>query len=159
MADIQLSTETYKQSKKALRNVVFFIFFFLVLEPLSAQKNDYTITVTVDGIEKIYGNLVVTVYDKAKFFTQDTGEYCTKTVPVDSKTVTCIFKVPEGTYAIALYHDENDNNICDRNFLGIPREGFGFSNNIKPYFSAPSFQKCKFSVSQNTEIHITLLHY
>jgi len=124
MADIQLNTGTYKQSKKALRNVVFFIFFFLVLEPLSAQKNDYTIT-----------------------------------VPVDSKTVTCIFKVPEGTYAIALYHDENDNNRCDRNFLGIPREGFGFSNNIKPYFSAPSFKACKFYVSRNRRISISLLHY
>ncbi len=159
MADMQFSTGTYKKNRTAVRNVILFIFFLLILEPLSAQKNDYTITVTVDGIEKIYGILIVTVYDKAKFFPKDTGEYLTKTVPVDSKTVTCIFKVPEGTYAIALYHDENDNNRCDRNFLGIPREGFGFSNNIKPSFSAPSFQKCKFSVSQNTEIHITLLHY
>ena len=159
MADIQLSTGTCKQSKKAPRNVIFFIFLLLILEPLSAQKNNYTITVTVDGIEKVYGNLVISLYNNAKFFPQDTGEYLSKTVPVNGTSVTCIFNVPEGTYAIALYHDENDNNRCDRNFLGIPREGFGFSNNIKPSFSAPSFQACKFSVSRNRSIPISLLHY
>jgi len=67
--------------------------------------------------------------------------------------------VPAGEYAIALYHDENNNGKCDRNFFGIPKEGFAFSNNVKPFLSAPSFKSCKFSVPQRKKISITLLHF
>ena len=51
-----------------------------------------------------------------------------------------------GTYSIALYHDENDNNEMDTNFIGIPKEGWAFSNNAKGKFGPPAFEKTSFTV-------------
>ena len=50
----------------------------------------------------------------------------------------------KGVYAAALYHDENANGKIDRNGLGIPKEGFGFSNNPKIFMSAPGFKSVRF---------------
>ena len=47
--------------------------------------------------------------------------------------------IPKGAYALALFHDSNSNGILDKNFLGIPSERYGFSNNVHPLFSEPSF--------------------
>jgi uncharacterized protein (DUF2141 family) len=55
-----------------------------------------------------------------------------------------------GTYAISMLDDENSNNKMD-NFLGVPREGFGFSNNPKVGLSAPSFEECAFVIDEPLE--------
>lgn len=55
-------------------------------------------------------------------------------------------KVPPGTYAFALFHDENVNGKIDL-ALVVPREGFGFSRNAKVRFGPPSFQSAAFPVS------------
>ena len=55
-----------------------------------------------------------------------------------------------GTYSIALYHDENSNDEMDTNFIGIPKEGWAFSNNAKGKFGPPSFEKTSFMVSTDT---------
>ncbi len=142
-----------------LKNIILFIIFVLIAESSSAQQNIYKLTVIVDHIEKISGKLEVSLYNNAKTFPKDNVEYMTRSVPVRSDTVKCIFYIPPGTYAIALYHDANNNNKCDENLLGIPEEGFGFSNNVKPLASPPSFNSCKFRVSEDMMIRISLLHY
>src|SRR5579871_2241140 len=52
--------------------------------------------------------------------------------------------IPPGKYAMVCYHDENNNGKFDENMLGMPKEGYCFSNNIKPKFSAPNFNQCAF---------------
>ncbi|MEJ7679269.1 MAG: DUF2141 domain-containing protein [Segetibacter sp.] len=52
-----------------------------------------------------------------------------------------------GTYAVFVYHDVNNNNKMDKNFLGIPKEGYGASKNKLPYASAPTFNENKFTVN------------
>ena len=140
-----------------LKNIILFIIFVLIAESSSAQQNIYKLTVIVDHIEKIRGKLEISLYNNAKTFPKDNVEYMTRSVPVRSDTVKCVFYVPPGIYAIALYHDANNNNKCDENLLGIPEEGFGFSNNVKPFMRAPSFDACKFQVSKDTVIRISLL--
>ena len=57
----------------------------------------------------------------------------------------CAFTgVPAGDYAVTLFHDENGNGKFDSNFIGYPLEGYGFSNNAKAQFKAPSFDETKF---------------
>ncbi|HET9992579.1 MAG TPA: DUF2141 domain-containing protein, partial [Kofleriaceae bacterium] len=53
-------------------------------------------------------------------------------------------------YAIVTLHDENNDNVFQKNALGMPKEGYGFSNNAKPRFSAPSFDDCKFHFASGT---------
>lgn len=65
--------------------------------------------------------------------------------------------LPAGTYAIKLYHDENGNDECDMNLLGIPTEKFGFSNNPTIGISGePGFSECSFEVSLNDTAKVTI---
>ena len=65
-------------------------------------------------------------------------------------------KISPGTYAIACYHDENNNAKLDT-FLGIPKEGYAFSNNVRPKFKAPQFKEAAFKViSQNISLNLIM---
>ena len=66
------------------------------------------------------------------------------------------FELPEGVYAIKLFLDLNGNGEMDTNFLGIPKEPFGFSNNAKGKLGPPSFDASAFQVRGDTEITIAL---
>ncbi len=64
-----------------------------------------------------------------------------------------------GDYALSVIHDENDNDKLDTNFMGIPKEGFGFSNNPRIMFGPPSFEKCLFKVPESSTLTIELKHF
>jgi uncharacterized protein (DUF2141 family) len=67
--------------------------------------------------------------------------------------------VPPGRYGVVVIHDENSNMKLDRNFFGIPKEGFGFANNPRVVLSAPSFQAGSVAVKfPTTEIAIRLIY-
>ncbi|MDO9182799.1 MAG: DUF2141 domain-containing protein [Bacteriovorax sp.] len=77
--------------------------------------------------------------------------------PITEKRVEYIFKgIPCGEYGIKLYHDANMNQTLDKNFIGVPKEQYGFSN-CKNCLLPPSWQKAKFIVDKNhSEITIEL---
>ena len=64
--------------------------------------------------------------------------------------------LPSGTYAVVALHDENENQKLDRNFFGIPKEGWGMSNNPKAYLSAPSYSQASFVLREDTHLQIHL---
>jgi uncharacterized protein (DUF2141 family) len=71
----------------------------------------------------------------------------------------CVFEnVPPGVYAMAVVHDTNGNGRADTNFLGMPTEGVGVSNNVMPRMLSPTFDANKFSVAaaQVTRLAISL---
>ena len=74
--------------------------------------------------------------------------------PKDSSQLST--EIPDGDYAIAFFIDANGNKKLDKNFLGIPKEQFGFSNNAMGTLSAPSFEQAKFRVAGNTIQNIKL---
>ena len=65
-------------------------------------------------------------------------------------------EIPDGEYAIAFFIDANGNKKLDKNFLGIPKEQYGFSNNAMGTLSAPTFEQAKFTVTGNTTQNIKL---
>lgn len=68
-----------------------------------------------------------------------------------------VFKnVAPGTYAISVMHDANDNKELDSNFMGIPKEGFGFSNDAMGMFGPPDFKKASFEMLDKKELVINL---
>jgi uncharacterized protein (DUF2141 family) len=71
---------------------------------------------------------------------------------------TCQFEnIPSGTYAVSVFHDENSNGKLDTNFLGIPREGVGASNNAKGHLGPPKFSAAAFHHSgSRTALKITV---
>ena len=72
----------------------------------------------------------------------------------------CDFEdVPPGTYAMVVIHDENMNGKLDANLLGIPTEGYGFSNDAKKWLGTPPFSDASFSYDgQNVDLTMSL-HY
>jgi len=72
----------------------------------------------------------------------------------------CDFEdIAPGTYALAVVHDENMNGKLDTNWLGIPTEGYGFSNDAKAMLGPPSFSAASFTYDgQDMELTISL-HY
>jgi uncharacterized protein (DUF2141 family) len=80
-------------------------------------------------------------------------------VAIDDRQAQLSFHVPSGRYAAVVIHDENSNMKLDRNFFGIPKEGFGFSNNPRVAFSAPSFQSAVAPVAcPETKLQIRLIY-
>jgi uncharacterized protein (DUF2141 family) len=79
--------------------------------------------------------------------------------PIANHEATEVFQVPAGKYGVAVIHDENSNHKLDRNFLGIPKEGFGFANNPKVLLTAPSFETATVQVScPLTRIEVRLIY-
>jgi len=77
--------------------------------------------------------------------------------PASKGEVRCSFEnIDPGTYAVAVSHDLNENGITDTNFLGIPKEDWGVSNNIRPRMRAPTFDEAKFQYPDVTSIEIKI---
>ena len=77
-------------------------------------------------------------------------------VPIENGQATIKFQVPPGTYAIAALHDENKNHKLDRNFIGYPKEGFGFANNPHVGLKAPAFSAATVKVTGDTTVEIKM---
>ena len=76
-----------------------------------------------------------------------------KVVEIHEKSCSVTFEnLPSGIYAISLYHDENDNKKLDTNFLGIPKEDTGSSNNAPARFGPPKWKDAKFELKKQTKI-------
>lgn len=129
---------------------------FLLLGTLVySQKSNLTIKIT--DVENRKGKIQIGLYNTEKGFLDESKQYKKVRITATAPTTTYTFRsLPEGTYAIAIYHDENSDNECNRNLIGIPTEEFGFSNNVRPVVSAPSYKKAKFSLTENKTITIKI---
>ena len=122
-----------------------------------------TITVEVRNIET-KGEMHLAIYDDADVFENDNGEKggAAKGIvegvieEVGTGTATYSFELPNGTYAIGIFVDANYNNEMDRNFFGVPKEQYGFSNDAKGSFGPPSFKDASFTVSGDMQLEINL---
>jgi uncharacterized protein (DUF2141 family) len=78
----------------------------------------------------------------------------------EGATRACVFSLTGApVVAVSVAHDENGNGVVDRNFLGIPKEGWASSNNVKPALRAPSFDESKVAVSSAKSGLGVDLHY
>ena len=114
-----------------------------------------TLQVKIDGVASGKGKLRVAVCDQASFLKK-----CSigALAAAHSGSVTVeVPDVPAGNWAVMAYHDENDNQKLDRNELGIPSEGYGFSNGANAKFGPPKFEQAAVAVGANaTPVQITL---
>ena len=116
------------------------------------------ISVRISNFENNKGSCIVCIYDNAKSFSEKGGKPVScLTVPVDGKSAAAVFgNVRQGTYAIMVIHDANGNRKFDTNFLGIPKEGYGASQNKLPFAAAPKFEENKITVTENATTQCTI---
>jgi uncharacterized protein (DUF2141 family) len=105
-----------------------------------------TVLIEVSGFKNTRGTLNCRLFSKAADFPDDEG-IVTLRVPITGPNTSCSFSnVEPGTYAIAVVHDENGNGKLDKNFVGVPSEGYGVSNNKTYALSAPNWDESTFKL-------------
>jgi uncharacterized protein (DUF2141 family) len=123
----------------------------------SAANCDLKVEVT--GISNSKGLVEFALYKNPAVFTQAGKTHRLNREDAQKGTVISSFKGLEpGKYALVVYHDENHNKICDKNFFGIPTEAYAFSNNVRPKLSVPSFDECAIRLQQNRSIEIKMVY-
>jgi uncharacterized protein (DUF2141 family) len=102
------------------------------------------LVVVVEGVGNSRGDVVLGVFSDPKQWPEGDA-VMDGTQPAAPAPLTFVFEnLPPGTYAVSGFHDANRNGKFDTNFLGIPLEGFAFSNDVRPVLSAPSFSSAAF---------------
>lgn len=125
-----------------------------------ATNTSGTLTVTFTKLRSSKGVLRVTLFDalqEGKGFPGDTKKSreakvieLSKVVPDGAKETTVTFDgLSQGTYAVAAFHDENNNNKMDTHWYGKPKEGSAASNDPRPKMRAPRWSEAKFEVPEN----------
>jgi uncharacterized protein (DUF2141 family) len=119
------------------------------LVPGTSVEERGLLRVEILNLRSSRGQIVVSLYNRADGFPRDTkAVYSTVFVGgFDRKLAKAVFHdLPLGDYAVAVLHDENSNGGMDYNFLKLPKEGFGFSNDVQPRFKVPSFEEAKITL-------------
>ncbi len=104
-------------------------------------ENTGTLSLIVKNVEAEQGSLYIAIYQDESAFLKEGQDLVNKIVPVSSKP-NCTIPIPQlpfGSYAIAIFHDLNDNGKLDKNALGIPTEPYAFSNNPSVKWRSPTF--------------------
>jgi uncharacterized protein (DUF2141 family) len=120
-----------------------------------SQATDATLTVTVAGFESDQGMLMIALFNSKKTYDTEKDDfkpYRADSARIISKQSIYVFEdLPYGEYAIKIFHDKNDNQKLDKNFIGIPKEDYGFSNNPKADFGPANYDEARFEVNNNNK--------
>ena len=127
--------------------------YVLSLVLFSVTVRAATLEIEISGITK-KGVLHLAIYSSKKVFESDRGDepgpqpgiVAGSIKNIDTEVYKETFEIPAGTYAVGYYVDVNENEKLDTNFFGIPKEEYGFSNNVRGKFGPPTFESASFTL-------------
>lgn len=124
---------------------------FLTTSPVLPAE----LTVAVTGINSDAGEIGCALYGGADGFPMEPSKATEQWLDAQKTGVQCQFAdLDPGVYAVAVSHDFNGNRQTDTNFLGMPKEPWGVSNNARPRFRAPSFDEAAVQLAQDAGYRI-----
>lgn len=130
----------------------------LVINLLFNTQSNITLSLT--DIRSAEGTIRIAFYDNEEQFLKTPTFSISEPVSDMPAQQIILEQIPVGEYAIAVFHDRNNNGEMDKNLLGIPTESFGFSNNKMGFASPPSFKQCLVKITQpDTRLSIDLINY
>lgn len=113
----------------------------------SVTFSQYKLEIEITSIKNNSGTIMLELYDSAqKVINQSMSEI------KDQKCLIVFENLKPAKYAFRYFHDENKNGKLDTNTFGIPKEGYGFSNNAKGSFGPPPFEKWIFEIKGNLKV-------
>jgi uncharacterized protein (DUF2141 family) len=123
-----------------------------VLAPPAYAQSDAsggTVSFRVVGLESDDGSVRAALNNQKNY--DDDGSVRAAALSIEDGTARWTIEgVPPGTYAVRLYHDENDNGELDTNMFGVPQEPFGFSNDARGSMGPPDFDEAAFTVASDS---------
>jgi len=110
------------------------------------------IRITVSNLHNEKGHVLVSLYKDGIGYPDDATKAFRKIqLDISGKKATFLFTgLPGGNYAVSILHDENGDQKMNKNTLGIPKEGYGFSNNVVGAFGPPSWSRASFAHKPGT---------
>jgi uncharacterized protein (DUF2141 family) len=128
------------------------------LSAAQAQTPTATLEITVPQVRNAKGGVGCQLFAGADGFPKDNRRALQAVMaPIAQGSARCQFQpVPAGTYAVAVVHDENGNQALDSNFLGVPTEGYGVSNNRTYALSEPRWDESRFDLAAGENRQLTI---
>ena len=122
--------------------------------------SDTKLTVEVSGVTPPIGEVATTLYpdDPSRFLARGSGaKLALQRVKAGTTATSCFWLPGPGFYAVAIYHDANSDHKFNRTVIGLPAEGFGFSNDAPAKVGLPAFADTRFRANVGeTTIHIRM---
>jgi uncharacterized protein (DUF2141 family) len=117
--------------------------------------------VSVTGARSAAGSVAITLYgSRPEAFLARGGRLARQRVPLaGGRAEACFALSASGTYAVAVYHDENGDRDFNRSMLGLPAEGYGFSNDAPTPIGLPAFDAVRFAVAPGDNRMVIRLRY
>lgn len=148
----ELAKQFQKNNNMSMSKVILVL---VILFGGFASAQNVSLEIKMNGFKNNTGKVKVGLYDSEGNFLKT--PYKSQVADIHSNTATATFKdLPKGTYAVSVYHDENNNGMLDRNSFGIPAEGYGTSNDAKGFMGPPKFEDAKFTLHTNSKINLTI---
>jgi uncharacterized protein (DUF2141 family) len=137
------------------------LLFILFLLSESMSQSPQKMIVKIDEVRELTGQLMIFIYNNEDDFpTKRDRAFASRKVPVSSSSMMVAFDgITAGTYGVAVYHDENMNDKMDRSWYGMPKEGYGASNDARGTFGPPKFADAKFEFRSTQDTVKIVIHY
>ncbi len=133
----------------------------VVQVPLAAQDASAasSIVLVVEGLRG-GGSVRAGAYGDAASWLGESGIVASCAPRVRGGRAECVLRLPgPGSYAVALFHDVDDDGVLDRGAFGIPTEGYGFSRNVGGGLSAPSFRDAALGIAAQPVRTVVRIRY
>lgn len=135
--------------------ISFFAISFLL--PLIAISQQQKMHINITGLRNNNGKVLISIYNSQTGFPDVVERAVIKDqVSVKNKSAEFVYEFKKGDYAIAVLHDENSNMKMDTKAFGLPKEGYGFSNNVMGIMGPPSFKKAAIHFPSESEVNIRM---
>ena len=111
-------------------------------------RGDITLEIKINNLEPNKGPIYIRILD------ENENPVIVGSTVINYYSEISFDSISPGKYAIQFFHDENENQKMDFNLIGIPKEKFGSSNNVKPVLGPPKFEKMLINLNENKKIII-----
>ncbi len=130
----------------------------LIVIVSTGQVNESGLNVNITDLRNNKGHVLISLYKDGKGYPDEPEQaFRVAQLSINSSSVSISFTgLPSGNYAIAILHDENGDRKMNTNFLGLPKEGYGFSNNVMGLFGPPSYSRAVFYYSAKERIILSI---
>ena len=135
-----------------MKRLLLVLFFISIIQAQNNNTKTGTLYLSIDGFENNDGKVMIAVGNSEENYSDhDAVSYKGVYAEIKNQQASYTFKdLPYGFYAIKIFHDENDNDELDSNFMHIPQEAYGFSNNARGTFGPASWDDAKFELKDDS---------
>jgi uncharacterized protein (DUF2141 family) len=144
-----------------IKNTILITIAFVLLTSISMKNETFSLTVEVSDLKNSKGNVQFTLYNKTGTIPdEDFKKYYKMLKAGITKNASSVTfnNIPQGKYAVNIFHDENNNGKIEKGFI-FPTEGIGFSNfQIIGFSNRPNFEKASFNLNKNMNVKVKIVY-